>query len=319
MMIRYAFLLILFGGLPAFAAGNDCTISNDVFESRGKKVYLNFVPHRTSEQVSALNALADHPQIVTKDLIAAMKRYYVRIEPEMHLNDQLKDAKRLQNLVEHKQVSWVGVERSPAELEERDEKGLGGEDYFRKLAVVFGAAGADQAFVDKIQLLWAGSPARYVGLKNKDVRSVALDSNELKVRGRELLDQSQTYEDVVNSVPKRRPALNAEAKRVIEKIRKDEKDWAEMSDAEIETFTDRISDRELKWASSKALRSNRDFIRNQKARDAFAAGIILNQEGNGWLSEGTSHYRLKETLKASCLKATGEGSSPDTPAGAAAK
>ena len=263
-------------------------------------MYLNFVPHRSSEQVIALNALINHPQIVTKDLIDALKRYHKRIEPEMRLNDQLKDAKRLQALVDRGQVSWVGVERSPKELTEKDVNGLGGEDYFRKLAVIFGAAGADQAFIDKVQLLWAGSPARYVSLKTKNLRVVPLDSNELKTLGRDLLDASHTYEDVVASVPKRRPALAADAKRVIEKLRKNEKDWVEMPDTEIDTLADQISDHELNWATKKALRSNRDFTRNQKARDAYAAGVILNEGGNGWLSEGSSHYRLKETLIGRC-------------------
>lgn len=289
------------------------SVSNRV-EIGQSVVYLNFQSHRSSKELALFEAILKNPAKLSQEMVPELHNMLSKIEPIMKLNAQLKDTRRLESLVNSKEINWLGVEYSRSEVESLDSNGLTGPQRFDLLRAQFERISQDRDFVDKMMLLFAGSSARYVWFSSQSVRKVIrlipLENEELKTRGLELLTDIPFHRELLTTfTAKLNPQLAPHVDYVLARLDEmDEKQRTTITDAEIKDLVSRISDADARDFASKIFKEEREFSNIMLARSKKAAEALLNQEGSGWMSYGTGH---KEEIMSELKRICGSGFTPD--------
>lgn len=211
-------------------------------------LHLDFSDHRSAAELEVLEPLIDDPGQLTPTVLGPFLTWLTARDAFMHLHEQLARAEALKTSVRNREIDWIGIEYSPAELSSRDAKGRSDLDRFQTLRRGLQAKlGADQ--LELALLLFAGSPGRYVWLSDPEVRRrvrlVPLDSDELKASGLKLLrEEILTKRDTLRTALKYFAATDAQQADIFARLTKDtnERDITDLA-LQIEKFGQVLQDR----------------------------------------------------------------------------
>ncbi len=303
---------------PSSALARVCqTNSSDEFQAKQGLISLDFSMHRAPSDLAVFNAIIDKTEPLTPEIVGPLQDWIHRQSAFMKLQEQIQKANKLSTLIERHQIAWVGVEYSPSEIGSNDAMDKDGIVRFDALKATLKAANFSPETTELALIMFAGSPARFVWLRDANVRRqvqlVALDSDEIKAASQkmvlDLIPKSDTLDTALKyfgADPGKRNAIFAKLNEIAKA--NDDKEVPTLV-ATLSEVGDLIQVIRIVFADAKDLT---DFIttlisekralnKNQRLRDTYVAKIANSQSNNGWISFGPDHTEnLKKQLATVC-------------------
>ena len=274
------------------------------FDKSRKNIFMDFAPHRSANELTLLEDMISHPEIYNPEAIVELGPALDRLEAKLKLSKELEQAQRLHKFVTNGEINWIGIEYSPMEISRRDSQGRTLSDRFQILSTLLEARGASKSTLERTLLLYAGSSTIYAWLKYPELRQrtkqVSLESNSLKKQAIDALNNSEFLFTIVEEAAKT-PELRKKLQAIHDAYEKNIAPRTLIPDQEIRDLVKDTIDPSWIQMVTLYLKSERDFIRVQNARDQFEANTADDQKGNGFLALGTDHQIINQTLTNACV------------------
>lgn len=306
------------GFLPCLSEAQVCQMSGaDQFKSKNGLITFDFSMHRGPDELAVFDSIMNRNTPLTTAEVEQFKSWIQKRGAMLNLRDQLQRVVQLKSLIKNGQIDWIGIEYSPSEISDKDEKGREGLARFNFLKKKLETAGVSPHVMEEALLLFAGSPARYVWYSEQTVRQrvrlAPLDSDSIKATGQRMLADVITNADILELALKHFGAKDNERQVLFGKLSEAARSQDNGSIVSLATNLSKVGDlmqvirivynedKSLNDFLTRYIRDKRIFDDNQKARDRYVARESVSQVGNGWISFGESHAEnLKRQIEHSC-------------------